>query len=232
MLIDTITYGDNYIYLLTVGSRSAVIDPSDADVVLNTLKSKGTDLTQILVTHNHMDHTAGCRKLRKLTGIEAEKPKSDSISVLDKTVKVIPTPGHTTGSVCYYFPEKETVFTGDTLFIAGCGRVFTGDYAGMWQSLLKLRALPPETQVYCGHNYTRDNLKFALTVEPANHDAAAALEETGRSGAITVPSSISRENKINPFLRADNETLKSVLNMTEAPALEVFTLLRKQKDAW
>ncbi len=232
MHIDILTHNDNYIYLLTDQSQAAVIDPSDADTVLCALENNDATLQQILITHNHPDHTAGCRKLKKRTGIDARKPQTDSIMVLDRKVCVLETPGHTTGSVCYYFPEDGIVFTGDTLFVAGCGRVFTGDYLKMWQSILQLRDLPPGTKVYCGHNYTRENLEFALNMEPENHNAAAALEEAGQSGAISVPSSISRENKINPFMRSDNKDLKSALNMSEAPALEVFTFLRKQKDAW
>lgn len=235
MQIETLTYNDNYIYLLTDQSQAVVIDPSDANTVLSALENRNATLQRILITHNHADHTAGCRKLKKETGINAEKPEAESIVALNRKVCVLETPGHTSGDVCYHFPKEKAVFTGDTMFVAGCGRVFTGDYEAMWQSMLKLRDLPPETSVYCGHNYTRENLEFALSLEPENQDVANALAGTrqlNNSGKITVPSSVGREAKINLFLRADNEDLKSTLNMTELPALEVFTRLRKQKDAW
>lgn len=234
MQIDIIPCGDNCIYLLTDQSRAAVVDPTNARLVLNALKSNNVSLERMLVTHGHQDHTGGCAEIEKATGIRMEKPREATATILDREVRIIPTPGHTQEDVCYFFPGEKIAFTGDTLFKAGCGRVFTGDYARMWNSLLKLRDLPPDTQIYCGHDYARENLEFALGIEPENREVLNELDTVNNlraTGSVCVPSTMEKERKTNPFLRADTEDIQSALARPGISPLESFTLLRKRKDA-
>ena len=223
----TISVGDNYVYLCEMPTRQAfVVDPSDAKQVASVLDQQHLGLTHILITHHHFDHTSGVAALRKKYGCEVVTGEKANVRIGDISIEVIPTPGHTADSVCYYLPAESTktepiVFTGDTLFVASCGRLIECDAETMWRSLQKLAALPDETLVYVGHNYTQDNLEFVLSIEPDNKDVSRALEEVHllqREGKPTVPSSISREKKINPFLRAGDS--------------QVFADLRRRKNLW
>jgi hydroxyacylglutathione hydrolase len=244
--------GDNYIYLYRYNQSEAfVIDPGESSSVFRALKKHKLNLTTILLTHNHWDHTGGTAELKKKTSCRVIGPDKQRIKNVDcfaediqileignVKIQVIATPGHTHTSVCYYIPpsnEKENgiLWTGDTLFIGGCGRLFECDASSMWNSLQKLASLPDDTLVYCGHDYTLENYKFALSIEPGNQAVQKYLNElkqAQKAGKPTVPSTILREKETNPFLRADFSELRSALNMLNAPAAEVFAELRRRKD--
>lgn len=228
--------------------NTAAIDAPDADAVRMALADKGWSLTHILVTHHHYDHTQGIADLKIETGCHVVGPADEAakIPTLDQTVNdgdqfefageavnVISTPGHTLGMVNFHFTESAVVFTGDTLFALGCGRVFEGDMAMMWDSLTKLMALPPETTVYCGHEYTKANAEFSLAVDPENQLLKArAIEITALRdrGEPTLPTTIGLELKTNPFLRAADPAIRQHLGMTDASDAEVFAEIRTRKD--
>ena len=212
---------DNYGVLVhdPASGKTASIDAPDAGDVRKALAETGWNLTHILVTHHHFDHVQGIADLKSETGCHVTGPQAeaDKIDTLDETVSdgdqfefsgepvhVISTPGHTLGMVNYHFPQSKVVFTGDTLFALGCGRIFEGDPAMMWNSMQKLMKLPPETQVYCGHEYTQSNARFALTVDPDNSrlvTRAAQIDALREAGKPTLPTTIGEELATNPFLR-------------------------------
>jgi len=244
--------GDNFIYLHPCGDgRAFVVDPGDAPAVLRALKQHGLRLTAVLATHHHWDHVAGAAGLQAQTGCEVIGvdrrliPASDRmvadgdvLSVADPGVEVIATPGHTRTSVSYYVPSRGrehpgVVYTGDTLFVGGCGRLLECDAATMWQSLQKLAALPAETLVYCGHDYTLENCEFAVTIDPNDRrlrDRLAEVQKAVEYDRLTVPSTIAQERATNIFLRADDPQVKAALGMAGAPPEEVFAELRHRKD--
>ena len=243
---------DNYAYLLVDGSEAAVVDPGEAFPVLQIIKGSGLNLTTILNTHYHGDHAGGNEELKQETGCQVIGPDDTRVPGLDRavtdgdtvtfgsaTMEVIATPGHTRSDVCYYMPsclddKPGAVWTGDTLFIGGCGRLYEGSPELMWESLLKLAALPPDTLVYCGHEYIIENFEFALTVEPDNQIVRRRLSdirERRKAGRPTVPSTIREERLTNPFLRGVNPEMGAAIGMPHANAVEVFTELRKRKNA-
>ena len=246
--------GDNYIYLYRYNQSDAfVVDPRESFSVLNTLKKHKLNLTAILLTHYHRDHTGGAAELKKKTSCKVIGPDKQRIQSVDYPaedeqileignlkVQVIATPGHTRTSVCYYIQplnEKENgiLWTGDTLFVGGCGRLFECDASSMWDSLQKLASLPDDTLVYSGHDYTLENYEFALSIEPGNQTIQKCLNElkqTQKTSKPTVPSTILRERETNPFLRADTSELRAALNMPHIPAADVFAELRRRKDAF
>lgn len=213
---------DNYVYLLHEPDRGAtgVVDPAVAAPVLEALARRGRRLDLILVTHHHGDHTGGLAELKAATGCRAVGPRAEAARIpgLDLLVgegdrvpfgaleaEVLETPGHTAGHISYRFAAADALFCGDTLFALGCGRLLEGDAPTMWRSLGKLRALPEATAVYCGHEYTQSNARFALAVDGANEALrarAAEVDELRRRGAPTIPSTIGLELRTNPFLRA------------------------------
>ncbi len=231
--------GDNYIYLYCYcGDNAFAVDAGDAGAVLKALEKYKLNLTNVLSTHHHFDHTAGIEELRKksgcgvIAGVKAEVFKIDSVNI-----RSIATPGHTRDSVCYYVQPSEknggVLFTGDTLFIAGCGRPMECDCSIMWKSLQIIEALPDDTLVYPGHNYTEENYEFALTIEPDNkvvENRLQEIRERQKSGRPIVPSSIRQEKATNVFLRAGDPKIKAVLNMRDAADAEVFAELRKRKN--
>jgi hydroxyacylglutathione hydrolase len=241
---------DNYAYLLhdpATGS-TGIVDPSEAEPVLKALARKGWKLTHILNTHHHWDHTGGNPELKAKTGAQVVGPKADETRIpeIDLALEdgarwklgeaeahIIFIPGHTRGHIAFHFPESKAVFCGDTLFAIGCGRMFEGTAPQMWTSLSKLRALPPETRVYCGHEYTQANARFALTVEPDNAKlrARAAKVDAARAKNLpTIPSTIGEERETNPFLRADQPALAATLGLTGADPATVFAEVRRRKD--
>jgi hydroxyacylglutathione hydrolase len=246
--------GDNFTYLYQYDQNSAlVVDPSNAASVMRIIKERRLNLTMILITHHHWDHTAGTAELKKKTACQLIGGDKQRIPGIDRVVddgqvltagntkiQVIATPGHTHTAVCYYMPpsngEKHGIlWTGDTLFAGGCGRVFECDAKTMLDSLLKLASLPDQTLVYPGHDYTLENYKFALSIEPDNEAVKQRLQQVRQAlsqGGQTVPSTILQEKATNPFLRADIPELKTALNMPKAQAVEVFTELRRRKDAF
>ena len=212
-------FRDNYIWLITAGDsgNAAVVDPGDAAPVLDALQAHGLRLCAILITHHHADHTGGVRQLLAGQQVPVYGPARESIPGMDHALqdgdtvtleelqlefRVLDVPGHTAGHIAYY--GHDCLFAGDTLFMAGCGRLFEGSAEQMHASLQKLLALPPQTRVYCAHEYTLANLRFAAAVEPGN-DAVA--QRTGASEALrardnpTVPGSLEQERLTNPFLR-------------------------------
>jgi len=227
---------------------TAAIDAPEAAPVEAALKATGWKLTDILVTHHHHDHTGGIEELkaRHRCRVVAPRAEADGIPDVDETVRendkvlvgglearVIETPGHTLGQINYFFPADKLLFAGDTLFSIGCGRVIEGNAEMMWQSLLKLRALPDDTQVYCGHEYTEANIRFALTIEPDNAALKARAEEVKRqraAGKPTVPSPLGEEKRANVFLRADVPAVAAAVGLAGKSAAQVFAEIRARKN--
>ena len=244
---------DNYVYLLHDGSTgcTAVVDPAVAEPVLDRLAAKGWRLTHILNTHHHSDHVGGNLALQaatgakvigfagdsqRLPGLSVEVRNGDSFLLGGTTVTVLEVPGHTSGHIAYWLPESRSLFCGDTLFALGCGRLFEGTPETMWESLLKIRALPDDTRVYCAHEYTQSNARFARTVERAN---PALLERIIQIDALrarqqpTVPSLLADEKATNPFLRADIASVKAGVGKSiDTPSAQVFAEIRRRKDAF
>ena len=246
-------FSDNYIYLYQYDQDKAfAVDPADSSAVLAALTENALSLTMILSTHSHHDHVGGNLELKKATGcqvigadsripdIDRVVADSDIISAGPSQIQVIATPGHTEKDVCYYLPASSlnphgALFTGDTLFVAGCGRRFGTDALTMYNSLSRLTALPADTRVYCGHDYTVEDYEFALTVEPANDAVRQLLQKAKENSAArkpTVPSTIEQEKLTNSFLRTDSAQIRQTLNMTKAQPHEVFAELRRQKDTF
>lgn len=242
---------DNYGVLIHDAENdvTASIDAPEASKVKQALEEKGWTLTHILTTHYHADHTDGNLELKGETGctIVGPKDEADRVPGIDVqvgegdtydfgafTAKIFDTPGHTAGHITYWFPDASVAFAGDTIFAMGCGRLFEGDAKTMWNSLSKLKALPPETTVYCGHEYTKSNAEFALTVEPGNAALVDRAEEVAAlraKGEPTLPTTIARELETNPFLRADSAEIRANLDMAEAQDWEVFGEVRRRKDS-
>lgn len=228
--------------------QTASIDAPDADVIREVLKAKGWNLTHILTTHHHGDHVEGNRALKaeygcaiigpkdeaeKIPGIDKAVGGGDSFDFGGYTVEVIGTPGHTAGHVCYHIPKAGMAFTADTLFALGCGRLFERGPEVMIESLRKLAALPPETAVYCGHEYTQSNARFALTVDPDNAALKARADEIATlraAGKPTLPTTIGRELETNPFVRWADPAIRRHLGMEKATDTEVFAEIRGRKD--
>lgn len=244
------TRSDNYGVLIhdPDTGATAAIDAPDAEELLAALHEKGWALTHILTTHHHHDHTAGNTIVKRMTGctivgpakesasipgIDVEVREGDTVEIGSAKARVIETPGHTKGHVSYFFPEDEIVCVGDTLFSVGCGKLLEGDARMMWHSLQKLMALPPETQLYCGHEYTRANAKFALTVEPGNaalQARAVEAEELAKKRQPALPTTIGRELATNPFLRPSSPEIQKRLGMEGRELWEVFGETRRRKD--
>lgn len=244
--------GDNLIYLHRYDrSDSLAVDPGESSAVVTTLKEHGLALKTILITHHHWDHTAGAAELKQKTGCTVISGDNRRTPGIDQVVedgqiltlghtriRSLATPGHTSTSVCYYVPPSNgsksgILWTGDTLFIGGCGRLLECDAQTMWESLLRLASLPDETFVYCGHDYTLENYEFASSIEPDNPAVRQRLDEikqAHRQGRPTVPSTMLQEKATNPFLRADTPELKAALGMSQAQAVDVFAELRRRKD--
>ncbi len=245
-------FNDNYLWLLVHGSQAAVVDPGDAEPVLRRLEQQHLKLQAILVTHHHGDHVGGVAALARITGARVYGPRGetipachvalgsgDRIDVLGVAFDIIDVPGHTLGHIAYHAPALRTLFCGDTLFGAGCGRLFEGSAAQMTDSLARLAALPADTRVYCAHEYTLSNLRFALVVEPGNdalrqrQQACMTLRERG---VPTVPSTIAEELATNPFLRCDVPAVRRAAEARAGRPLPtneaVFAAVRQWKDAF
>ena len=243
-------YEDNFGVLIhdPQTGATASIDAPEAEPVEEALQATGWKLTDILVTHHHGDHTAGIAELKQAHGCRVTAPRNeaarvpavdltagegDTISVGSLKARVLDTPGHTAGHVSYWFEQDRLVFVGDTLFSIGCGRVIEGTPAMMWQSLLKLRALPEETAIFCGHEYTAANVRFALTIEPDNRALQARAAEVNSqiaAGRPTIPTTIGAERAANPFLRADVAAVAAAVHLADRPAAQVFAAVRERKN--
>jgi hydroxyacylglutathione hydrolase len=227
---------------------TASIDAGEEVPILAALAETGWGLTHILITHHHGDHVAAVTALKARTGAHVVGPERDRhrLPVLDEGVSegdrvsvgtlaavVLETPGHTSGHIAYHFPAEGLLFAGDTLFAMGCGRLFEGSPAEMWSSLQKLAALPEDTQVYCGHEYTMSNARFALSVDAGNSaltERAREVEETRKAGRLTIPTTIGQERRTNPFLRAADPALAAAVGLQGRPAVDVFAELRERKN--
>lgn len=248
---------DNYGFLLhdSEAGVTAAVDTPDAAVIQDALREKGWILTHILNTHHHPDHAGGNLVLKEATGCRIIGPRADAARIpgIDEQVgegdefllgrhpvRVLDTPGHTRGHIVYYLAEDRVAFVGDTLFAMGCGRLFEGTPAQMWSSLQKLLQWPDDTRIYCAHEYTQANARFALSVEPGN----AALSERAREvdaartrNEPTVPTTMGMERATNPFLRPASPEIEASVGLPdagreEAGLVEVFARTRKLKDAF
>ena len=241
---------DNYAYLLAdrQAGLCAVVDPSEPEPVKTALAREGLTLTHILNTHHHWDHTGGNLALKAELGARVIGPGKDRdrIPGIDEGVsedapftfgphsaRILEVPAHTRGAITFVFGD--IAFTGDTLFAMGCGRLFEGDPPMMWASLSKLMKLPDQTKIYCGHEYTLSNGRFALTLEPDNADLQARMREVEAARAKnepTVPSTMAMEKKTNPFLRPNSAELRHTLGMQNASDVDVFGETRRRKDTF
>jgi len=243
---------DNYGYLAhdTQTGKTAAIDAPEAEAIKTALLHRGWTLSDIFITHHHKDHVEGIAELKRdfavtVTGPRAEADRIEGLDVLvqpgetlmlGKTAfEVIFTPGHTLGHICYFDRAGLHLFTGDALFSLGCGRMFEGTPEPMWEGLERLRALPDETLVYCGHEYTEANARFALSIDPDNIDLKLRSEQVHvlrQAGRFTVPARLGDEKAANPFLRADDPAIATAMGLPGEQAWEVFAALRKAKDGF
>jgi hydroxyacylglutathione hydrolase len=241
---------DNYGVLIhdPASGATAAIDAPEAAPVEAALKETGWTLTDILVTHHHADHTGGIAELKQKHKCRVVAPLAEAgkIPMVDETVRegdkvnvgklvsnVIETPGHTSGHITYWFHGDKLAFAGDTLFSIGCGRVIEGTPEMMWQSLLKLRGLPDDTRIYCGHEYTKANIRFAKSIESGNSALNAREQEVEKLLAAhkpTIPSTIGEEKAANPFLRADVPEVAKSLGLAGKSAAAVFAEIRERKN--
>ena len=245
-------FKDNYIWLIHNGQQALIVDPGDATPVHETLKHLNLTLTNVLITHHHHDHIDGVERLQELyPNIKIYAPKLEqyvfnhtpvnelntiSVDELNLKFSVISLPGHTLGHVAYYAEKlngEHLLFCGDTLFGAGCGRLFEGTPAQMYKSLQKLASLPPTTQVYCTHEYTLHNINFALTLESNNPALTKRYQDTKKlrdSGLASLPSSIALELATNPFLRCNSVQIQSSLRLKDAGPVDVFAKIRDLRN--
>ncbi|MGM0417039.1 MAG: hydroxyacylglutathione hydrolase [Thermodesulfobacteriota bacterium] len=243
------TNQDNYCYILNLDGAVIAIDPGEAEPVLTYVREKGGELDLILNTHMHQDHCQGNLTLKKATGCkvmgcDTRIPEIDQVISPEENLptpaqklQVLSTPGHTIKDCCYYLPSHGehpgALFSGDTLFSGGCGRVFEGTIEQLYQSLQALASLPSDTLLYCGHEYTLDNYRFAEHIQPdsvAVRNKRHQVEKLRKNGEPTLPVSLADELKTNPFLRPHDPALRRALHMEDTSDLEVFTELRKRKN--
>lgn len=243
---------DNYIYLIhdAISGETAAVDPALAPPVLMMLQEKNWRLSYIFNTHHHSDHVGGNLEIKRHTGckiiageydrnripgIDVTTKEGDVVRLGEHKANIFFIPGHTLGHIAYYFAEDKLLFSGDTLFAMGCGRLFEGTAEQMWQSLQKLKVLPQDTQVYCTHEYTQNNGRFALTLESDNKMLQTRMSEVNRLRAQnipTLPTTIANELDTNPFFREDSLSIRQTLGMITSKKLEVFAELRQMKDVF
>ena len=243
-------YSDNYIWLISTNEGSIVVDPGESSEILNLIDSNKINLKGVLITHHHYDHTNGLVDLTNKTDLAVFGPnnninginnivgESDKFSIIGIDFEVIEIPGHTLDHIAFYsFNDGNPIlFCGDTLFAGGCGRVFEGTFNQMFKSLKKISQYPKETEVFCGHEYTLSNLKFALEIDKSNgllKNEYADVEKLVSSGIPSLPTNLDKELKLNPFLRCNDTNIKNKIIQkfdTIDDELEIFTALRKWKD--
>lgn len=243
-------FNDNYIWLLVNEPQStlACVDPGTAQPVLHYAKEHQLTLTHILITHHHADHAGGISELLKVyPQVKIIGPNDARLPLINNIVRsgdvihlssfefdVLNTPGHTSSHICYQEPKQKWLFCGDTLFSAGCGRVFDGTIQQLHDSIMLLKNLPQDTKVYCGHEYTLQNLRFALTVEPNNPAIHSYFKHlSNHISHCSLPSTIALERKINPFMRTELPEVQayaSTYGIDTSDSLAVFQLLREKKN--
>jgi hydroxyacylglutathione hydrolase len=241
---------DNFGYLIhdPQSLKTAAIDAPEAGPIMKVLQREGWKLTDILVTHHHADHVGGIAELKKTYGCKVTAPhdqgsaipevdirvaEGDTVQVGALTARVFETPGHTLDHICYVFDSELALFSADTLFSGGCGRVFEGTYPMMWQSLKKLRTLPDDYRVYCGHEYTAANVKFCLGIDPNNEALKKRSDEVAQLRAVgkpTIPVLLGLEKKTNVFLRADDPAIAAAVRLKGFSEDDVFGELRERKN--
>lgn len=241
---------DNYAYLIQDHNTQdvLVIDPSIAEPIERILLERDLNLVYILNTHHHTDHVQGNLQLKERFGAKIIGPKKDAdripgmdqgveegntLSFASQEIKVLETPGHTLHHISFWLQSHNALFCGDTLFSLGCGYLFEGSIEQMWSSLLKIRNLPDETLIYCGHEYTQKNARFALTIDPYNQDLQKRVAEVDllrQNKQRTIPVTLAQERQTNPFLRADNPTIKAAVDLPDAEPHTVFAALRLRKN--
>jgi hydroxyacylglutathione hydrolase len=248
-------FADNYIFLVSDRDLglAMVVDPGDGEVVLRALKKRDLHLSLILNTHHHADHTGGNDRLQqeygapiigpakestRITGLSRAVAHGDIVTFSTLRAEVLATHGHTAGHISYYFPQMQALFCGDTLFSLGCGKLFEGTPVEMWDSLKLLRALPDDTRIYCAHEYSENNAKFALAIDKNNEalkSRAAQIATLRKEGQPTIPALLGNEKLCNPFLRADQSDLRKALAKAglaaeDADPAAVFGMMRSAKD--
>jgi hydroxyacylglutathione hydrolase len=241
---------DNYAVILRdpASGTVAVVDAPEAEPIIRVLDAENWKPTHILVTHKHGDHIQGIPALKQrykstvvgpraeaseIPTLDAKVAEPDVVEVGSLRARVFDTPGHTAGHICFWFEREKLLFAGDTIFAIGCGRAIERPASVLWQSLVKLRDLPGDTTIYCGHEYTLANGRFAVTVDPGNPRLKARLgdvEKTRAAGKPTIPSTMAEERATNPFLRADEPTIAAALGMQGADPAAVFTEIRERKN--
>ena len=244
-------HSDNYGFLLhdAETGQTAAIDAGCADSYQLALDKTGFTLTEIWITHHHWDHTDGLADLKAATGAKVIGPANtkeaiakscdqmisdgDEFIFAGQRVNIIATPGHTLDMMNYHLPQEKMLFSGDSLFVLGCGRLFEGDGPMMWQSLEKIKALPDGTVIYSAHEYAAANAAFAITIDPDNaalQERVKQITDFGERGVPTVPSTLADEMATNPFLRADDAVIRAHLGMQGASDAAVFSEIRHRKD--
>lgn len=230
--------------------ETASIDAPDGGMIARRLEQAGWELTHLLVTHHHPDHVEGIAALAeawspevigpsaeagKIAGLTRTLSDGDTFEFAGRAVKIISTPGHTAGHICFYIADEDLLFAGDTLFALGCGRLFEGSPEDMFGSLARLGELPDATRVYCGHEYTQSNARFALTVDPDNQalaERAKQINDMRAEGLPTLPTTIGFEKRTNPFMRTGDQSIRKHLGLEAASDVAVFAELRRRKDSF
>jgi hydroxyacylglutathione hydrolase len=243
-------FQDNYIWVIIHSDNKTItcIDPGLAEPLSKAMQQNGWVLQNILITHHHHDHIGGIETLLKhAPNCNVYAPNDSRISAVTHRVhdgekiiidsyifSILAIPGHTCSHIAYYEAEQYWLFCGDTLFSAGCGRVFDGTIEQLYATLQKIKQLPDETKIYCGHEYTKKNLTFALTIEPENRDIKQYLQSI-QNTSCTLPSTLTQEKKVNPFLRTHLPALQTFANsrnLNPSDQMQVFKQLRHEKDHW
>lgn len=243
---------DNYAFLIhhAASGETALVDAPEAGPILAELERRGWTLSSVLLTHHHLDHVEGLGRLldahparvigasadaHRLPPLDQAVAEGDTVSVGGEEGRVFDVSGHTVGHIAFHFPDSGLAFTGDSLMALGCGRIFEGTPEMMWNSLGKLAALPGDTRICSGHEYTTKNANFAATIEPANAELKARrarIDEARAEGRPTVPSQLAEELATNPMLRAHLPDVKEAVGMAGASDVEVFAEIRRRRDGY